>query len=177
MSDRLAQVLAHPLRDRILFEYQGTPACASEVAHRVGRPLNVVSYHTRVLVRHGCLELVRTERRRGALARYYRATVTQLIEDEAWADLTVARRRHLALDTLARVATEARHVALAGGFDGAGWHLSRSPVELDEQGVIAASRLLRRTLDEVTDIAAHARRRGGRRGEYVVEILGFRPGR
>src|SRR3954453_3614820 len=100
MSDRLARVLAHPLRDRVLFEYQGAPAAPSEVAGRLGRPLNLVSYHTGVLVRLGCLELVRTERRRGGLTRVYRSTVGQILDPGAWIALPLPLRRALVLRTL-----------------------------------------------------------------------------
>src|SRR3954471_12700053 len=104
MPGRVAPLLAHPLRDRVLYEYQHEPTLPSEVARRIGRPLNLVSYHTRVLLRHGCLELVRVERRRGAPTHFYRAVVDQFLEDEEWVSLSVTRRRNLALSTLARAA-------------------------------------------------------------------------
>jgi hypothetical protein len=173
MSDRLARVLAHPLRDRVLLEYQGEPACASEVAARLDRPVNLVSYHTRVLVRHGCLELVRTERRRGADARYFRATVAQYIDNPGWRGLDVTRRRSFALNTLGRVADEARRGALAGAFEAPQAHLSRSPVELDDEGMLAVSGLLRRTFDEITRIAEASHARSGDRRPQIVVMLAF----
>jgi hypothetical protein len=176
MSDRLARVLAHPLRDRVLFEYQGEPACPSEVAQRIGRPLNLVSYHTGVLARHGCLELVRTERRRGAQAHYYRATVAQFIDDAGWSSLGVTRRRNLALNTLARVADEARRGALAGAFEVPHAHLSRSPVELDEEGMLAVGRLLRKTFDEIAQITEASHARCGDRRTHMVVMLAFAAG-
>jgi hypothetical protein len=175
MSDRLAQLLAHPLRDRVLLEYQTGPACPSEIARRLGRPLNAISYHTLVLARHGCLELVRTVRRRGAITHYYRALVPQFIDDDEWAALSVVRRRHLALDMLSRASAEAHAAALAGDFDGPHRHLSRSPAELDAQGAAAASRVLRRALDELSEIADASGRRTGTRRPYLVVLLGFFP--
>jgi DNA-binding transcriptional ArsR family regulator len=73
----MGRLLAHPLRDRLLFEYQGDPTSPSKVARRLGESVSLVSYHTDVLARNGCLELVRTERRRGAIEHFYRAIVAQ----------------------------------------------------------------------------------------------------
>jgi DNA-binding transcriptional ArsR family regulator len=174
MVDRVLDVLAHPLRDRILFEYQQGPTCPSAVARRVGRPLNLVSYHTRVLDSAGCLELVRTERRRGGLVHYYRATVTQFIEDREWQQLTPAHRRALTSSTLKRLADEARASALAGAYDVPSSHLTRSPVELDPEGVRDLSELLRRTFDELQQIAESSRARAGRRRSHTVAMLAFR---
>jgi DNA-binding transcriptional ArsR family regulator len=173
MADLVSDVLAHPLRDRILFEYQAGPTCPSAVARRLDRPLNLVSYHTRVLESAGCVELVRTERHRGGLRHYYRATVKQYIEDAEWRQLAPGRRRALTLGTLGRIADEARACALAGAYDAPGSHLSRVPVELDPQGVRDVAELLRRTFDDLARIAARSRSRAGRRRAHTVSISAF----
>jgi hypothetical protein len=176
VTDRLARVLAHPLRDRVLFEYRDAPACPSDVARRLDRPLNLVSYHTAVLARHGCLELVRTERRRGALTRFYRCTVDQAIGPGDWIGVPVPLRRALALDTLGRLEAEARAAALAGGFDGEAAHLTRIVLGLDAAGVRAAGDALWRAFAELSEIADDARARGGAREPYEVGILAFPAG-
>ncbi|MDA0167079.1 helix-turn-helix domain-containing protein [Solirubrobacter ginsenosidimutans] len=174
MSDRIAAI-AHPLRDRVLFEYQRGPVSPSEVARRTGLPLNVVGYHTGVLERHDCVELVRSERRGGALTRYYRATVAQDIEDERWAEVPAPLRRRFVLETLARASDEARRAALAGGFDGPHGHLARFPAALDHDAVLAAGELLRRTAERLVAIEADARRRSQPRDGYRVVLMGFAP--
>jgi hypothetical protein len=173
MTDRLARVLAHPLRARVLLEYELEAASPSEVAQRLGAPLNLVSYHTGVLVRHGCLELVRTARRRGATVHFYRSTAATSIEDEAWASLPAPMRRTLVLTTLSLAADEARRAALDGGFDAAAAHLTRSFLELDDEGVLAATATLRRALHEIAQVDAASRRRAGARRRYEVVMLGF----
>jgi hypothetical protein len=174
MPDRIAAI-AHPLRDRVLFEYQRGPVSPSEVARRTGLPLNVVAYHTGVLERHQCVELVRSERRRGALTSFYRATVAQDIEDEDWAEVAAPLRRRFVLDTLARATGEARRAALDGGFDGPHWHLSRFPAALDADAVLAAGELLRRTAERLLAIEADARLRPQPRGDYRVLLMAFAP--
>jgi predicted ArsR family transcriptional regulator len=174
MADPLARIHAHPLRDHVLFEYQGDPASPSEVARRLGQPVNLVSYHTAVLVRHGCLELVRTERRRGATAHYYRSTVAQAIDDDDWVRVPAPLRRALTLGTLRVVADEAHAAALAGAFDARRAHLTRSHLTLDDEGIEAASRVLLAAFDELAQIARESRmRRSDAHSVYEVAILAF----
>ncbi len=172
MPDRLARVLVHPLRHRLLYEYQGEPANPGEVARRLHEPLNLVSYHTSVLARHGCVELVRTERRRGALTHFYRSKVGPVIEDGQWASVPGPVRRALVLGTLGLATDEARGAALAGGFDDPASHLSRSTLLLDDEGVQAVARCLREALERIARIGDGA---GGERRPYRVVLLGFEP--
>jgi hypothetical protein len=173
MPDRHAPVLPHWLRGRILLEYEAEPACPSDVARRLGRPVNLVSYHTGVLARQGCVELVRTERRRGALTRYYRATGLQLVGDEDWARLPAGERRSLVLEALDHIAAEARQGALAGGFDGANAHLTRWLVALDAAGEHAVDAVLLRAAGEIAAIAAASRARPGPRRVHELALLAF----
>jgi hypothetical protein len=173
MTDSLARVLAHPLRARLLLEYQVEAVSPSQIAQRLGAPLNLVSYHTGVLVRHDCLELVRTERRRGATVHFYRSTAGTSIDDEAWARLPPPIRRTLVLGTLALAADEARRAALGGSFDVAAAHITRSFLELDDEGLIAATDSLHRALREIAQVDAASRRRAGDRRRYEVVMLAF----
>src|SRR4051812_34613913 len=71
---RIAKALAHPLRARILQRLGERVASPADLAGELGAPLGVVSYHVRKLGDDDCVELVRTEARRGALQHFYRAT-------------------------------------------------------------------------------------------------------
>lgn len=73
--------LAHPIRLHILSVAESEDISASEVAVALGEPLGVVAYHFRVLHTAGLIELVGTERRRGSIQSFYRATTT------GWAEL------------------------------------------------------------------------------------------
>src|SRR4051794_24765197 len=70
---RIAKVLAHPLRGRILQRLGERVASPADLAAELGAPLGVVSYHVRMLRDYDCVELVRTEPRRGTLRHFYRA--------------------------------------------------------------------------------------------------------
>jgi DNA-binding transcriptional ArsR family regulator len=179
MSDDVARLLAHPLRQRLLFEYD-EPTSPSKAARRLRQPVNVVSYHTDVLLRRGWIELVRTERRRGAVEHFYRSTGPRVIEDADWAKLPLRLRHAIVVGTVSGTADEARAAALEGGFDEATSHLSRSLLELDEQGVAEVAEALRRTIDEIAAIAASARERrttARERREVVIQFFRAPPAR
>jgi DNA-binding transcriptional ArsR family regulator len=139
--------------------------------------LNLVSYHTNVLAEHGVLELVRTQRRRGGTAHYYRSTVPEIIEEEGWAALPSPVRRALVRGSLATIAEETHVAALSGGFDGASAHVSRWPVTLDDQAVGEVTGLLRTLLDDLARIQVESGRRAGDPlGHYEVVLMAFAAG-
>lgn len=70
---RVHKALAHPLRARLFAAFRRGEASPSELAGDFGEPLGNVAYHVRMLETLGCIELVRTTPRRGALEHYYRA--------------------------------------------------------------------------------------------------------
>jgi hypothetical protein len=168
VSDDLARVLKNPLRNRLLFEYGIEPTSPSRVARRLGASLNLVSYHTGVLRRKAYLELVRTERRRGATEHFYRSRVGPELEDEEWAAIPLALRRALISGTLGAAADDARRAALDGGFDGARAHLSRSLLRLDNAGADAVAHVLRAAVADIARIAAATREPDARAYELVI---------
>jgi DNA-binding transcriptional ArsR family regulator len=173
MSDRLGRLLLHPLRHRLLLEYAGEPDSPGRVAARLGEALNLVAYHTGVLRRRGYVELVRTERRHGALTHFYRSAVGPVIDATQWESLPITLRRSLVLETLELIGAEARQAALAGGFDPPAAHVSRVPLELDAQGLTEVAHLLDDADAAIARIAAAARERAS--APYQVAVLSFEP--
>jgi DNA-binding transcriptional ArsR family regulator len=173
MSERLGRLLIHPLRHRVLLEYVSATECPSAIARRLGEPVNVIAYHTGVLLRHGFVELVRRERRRGALMRFYRSTVGPVIDDEEWQRLPVALRRTLAIGAVEQIAGDARRAVLTGGFDRADAHVSRFPLDVDREGLLEVVALLHEADAALARIATAARGRGA---AHEVVVLGFEPG-
>ncbi|MDA0184370.1 winged helix-turn-helix domain-containing protein [Solirubrobacter phytolaccae] len=162
------------LRDRLLAEYASGEASPSDIARRIGRPLNLVSYHTKVLLDHGFVELVRTESRRGGIAHIYRASGTPVIDDAAWADVSPQVRRMLVRGVLNAVSDDSREAALAGGFDAATAHISRWPVRLDSEARRDVALLLRRVFYELEAIQAAVNERADpARRRVDVAIFGF----
>jgi hypothetical protein len=176
-SDRvvaLARLVRHPLRQRLLFKYAESVTSPSAVAAELGERLNLVSYHTHVLLRAGCIELVRTERRRGATEHFYRSLLESEIDDAAWTRVPTGLRRGLVRLTLDTSWEEARDALPHGGMDDVTAHVSRSLYDLDgaARGDLAA--LLRATLRRAGHIDRASRERGG--GDavpYELVIIGF----
>src|SRR4051794_9418244 len=80
---RIAKPRAHPLPPRILHRPGEAVASTAEL----DAPLGVVSYHVRMLHDYDCVELVRTEPRRGALQHFYRATARPNLDEQQWRTL------------------------------------------------------------------------------------------
>src|SRR5919197_5803741 len=114
---RIAKALAHPLRARILQRLGERVASPGDLALELGAPLGVVSYHVRMLRDYDCVELVRTEPRRGALQHFYRATARPTLDEDQWRTLPSTLRRELSSETLAEVVEDVRAASEAGTLD------------------------------------------------------------
>src|ERR687897_504017 len=99
---RIAKALAHPLRARILQRLGERVASPGDLASELGAPLGVVSYHVRMLRDYDCVELVRTEPRRGALQHFYKATARPNLDEGQWRTLPSGLRGELAAESAAR---------------------------------------------------------------------------
>lgn len=70
---RLAQCILQPMRWKILGELTGGEKCAKDLSKSLGTSEQVICYHLRELERSSLVRLERTERKRGATAKYYKA--------------------------------------------------------------------------------------------------------
>jgi DNA-binding transcriptional ArsR family regulator len=73
IDPRLAKALSNEVRAQALRLIAEGPASPKGLAEALGLDLRGVAYHVRVLARLGCIELVETHRRRGAVEHVYRA--------------------------------------------------------------------------------------------------------
>jgi DNA-binding transcriptional ArsR family regulator len=134
VDQRLVRAIGHPLRLRLLTIFNERVASPSDLAAELGEPIGNVSYHTRILARLGCVELVKTKQVRGAVEHYYRAVVRPVFSDDDWAELPLSIRKSLAGAVLTEIADDMGASAKAGGFDRDEVHLSRTTLTLDSQG-------------------------------------------
>jgi DNA-binding transcriptional ArsR family regulator len=164
LDESLIKALAHPLRWRILdMLSERGEASPVELARLLDQPLATISHHTRVLRDLRCIELTRTQPRRGAVEHYYRVLVPAFFDDEQWERVPVALRRGLADQTFSRIVEEAAAAGAVGAFDASGSHLDRMLVELDDRGWRELSNLLTSVLERAQAIQARtdARRANG----------------
>ncbi|HKP21864.1 MAG TPA: helix-turn-helix domain-containing protein [Thermoleophilaceae bacterium] len=151
----MAKALAHPLRVQLLSLLNEGVASPNELAKKLDEPLTNVSYHVRMLHDLGCIELVETEPRRGALEHYYRAIVRPFFADKDWKKLPKNARGSISDAVLQLVWDDSAEAIKTGLFDEReDRHLSRSVLCVDEQGWEELNELLVETLDQAMQIQA-----------------------
>lgn len=175
VDQKLVRAIGHPLRLRLLTIFNERVASPSDLAAELGEPIGNVSYHTRILARLGCVELVKTKQVRGAVEHYYRAVVRPVFSDEDWAELPLSIRKSLAGAVLTEIADDMGASAAEGGFDRDDVHLSRTILALDERGWQevneALQELTERALEIQTESAARLHSDGASDSESAVLAL------
>lgn len=175
VDQRLVRAIGHPLRLRLLTIFNERVASPSDLAAELGEPIGNVSYHTRILARLDCVELVKTKQVRGAVEHYYRAVVRPVFSDDDWAELPLSIRKSLAGAVLTEIADDVGASASEGGFDRDEVHLSRTPLTLDQQGWQEVNGLLQEVGDQALEIQAQSAARlhsdGARDSEAAVLAL------
>ena len=148
------------MRARILVILNERVASPNEIAEMIDERLPNVSYHVRALLDLGCIELVDTAQRRGAIEHYYRAIVRPFFSDSDWKRIPKSGRQAIS-DTLLHVIWDDVSDSIeAGAFDSrADRYLSHSPMLLDEQGWSEIARVMARALGEVEKIESQSARR------------------
>ncbi len=167
---RYVKALSHPLRVRILALLEEQEHSPVRLAERLHASLGTVSYHVRTLERLGLAELVRTTPRRGAIEHHYRARARPTVSDAAWAAAPPAAKHALIGATLQQLHDYAAIANAAGGFDRADAHLSRTGLQLDEEGWKELAGLLERLLEDVDDVEARAAERLAAGGDAAAPV-------
>jgi DNA-binding transcriptional ArsR family regulator len=176
VDTKIAKALAHPLRQRILLELERGTASPNEVSQALNEPLNLVAYHMRILREAKCVELVSRRQVRGAIEHFYRPTSRTLLDDVAFAKLPLALRRRLVGQTLEQIWGDAKSAAEANGFDDSEVHVSRTLLDLDDEGYAEMVKLLAETLDKALGIhtaSASRQKPGGEEMRTHLTELGL----
>lgn len=178
VNQNLVKALAHELRVEILGILNERMASPNELAKELNEGLSQVSYHVKVLKDYECIELVKTEPRRGAVEHYYRATSRAFLTDRDWKELPASVRPGLSADLLQLIIADAVHALEEDTFDARdNRHMSRTPVILDEEGWGEVLKSMERTLADVVQAQKKAATRLARSGEQgfsaTVAMMGF----
>lgn len=156
IDPRLLKAIGHPLRQRILSALNQRVASPSDLARDLDERLGNVSYHVKILVQCGAIELVRTEPVRGAVEHFYRATRRAELDSEGWAKVPLSIRREIYDDAVRDICDRIADATAGGGLDDARARVSSVPLELDEEGYRETAELLDRTLEQLRGIQARA---------------------
>ncbi len=153
ITQQLAKALAHPLRVRILTSLNRGISSPNQLAQELEEPLGNVSYHVKTLLEYDCVELVKTEPRRGAVEHFYRATERAFFSDADWAKIPASARKGIDGVILEAIGQDATAAMLEGTIDSrTDTHISRTPLVLDDQGWKELSKVLKDTLEQAMKI-------------------------
>lgn len=153
VDNQLVRALNHPGRARALAILNERVASPKEIAAKLGMPVGNISYHVKVLLGLGCVELVDQVPRRGAVEHYYRGVTRSFLNDANWAALSPDAKTGVSIAGL-KVITEAAMAALeADTFDSRDRrHLSCSPMVVDEEGWKEVADLMDEALERLSVI-------------------------
>lgn len=112
----------------------------------------MVSYHVRILEELGCIELVSTTPRRGAIEHHYRALERPWLTDEQVQEIPPSLRRTLSGSVFAQLAEDVSVASKSKGFDEVRHWMVRLPVVLDEVAWSELGEMLQRVLDRAFEL-------------------------
>jgi DNA-binding transcriptional ArsR family regulator len=168
--------MSHPLRARVLGVLSERTASPKEIADQLGEPIPNVSHHAKRLVQLGCAELVDKRQVRGAIEHFYRATERPVVDTEEWNELDplvaeniVCTIMQTGLDDFT-ASVKARMVGSDERF-----HLTRTRLVLDEEGMTEALEIQERARLEIIEAQARAADRmasSGEKGMHATSFLG-----
>jgi DNA-binding transcriptional ArsR family regulator len=157
VDPRIAKALSHPMRARILAILNNRTASPNEIAEMIDERLPNVSYHVRVLLDLGCIELVDTAQRRGAIEHYYKALVRPFFSDRDWKRLPKSGRQSISDSALQIIWEDVSDAMNAGTFEErTDRHLSHSPMTLDSEGWRELAKVLERVIAEAERIESQS---------------------
>jgi hypothetical protein len=187
-SETICTVLRHPLRVRILEVLNEGPRSPSQFVEEGLIPkehftsyqqaLSLASYHFRELQKEGCLEVIESIPRRGAVEHVYRGLARIYFDDAEFEKMPRETRRTLSRISLQGLIARADRAIREGTFDTrTDRHLTWLPMQLDERGWGEVVATLAAAFNELTQIRQDANDRLASSGDEVlpatVGILGF----
>lgn len=169
IDPRLLKALSHPTRQHILDILGEGPSSPVRMMRRMDNvSLNLVSHHIKVLKGLGCIELVETIKKRGATEHIYRATQRHLFTAEEWDQVDVGDRSPITGNILRLISEDVGRAYAEGRMDErSDNHLSRSALELDEEGWSEAVDILLRAMQDLHEVNVKAAERVSESGEEL----------
>lgn len=178
VDQKLVKALAHPLRVEILTILNERMASPNELSKELDEGLSQVSYHVKVLKDFECIEMVKTEPRRGAVEHYYRATARAFLSDKDWKALPESVKPGMSASFIKMLIDDVVGALQGGTFDARDdRHVSWTPGVVDEQGWTELTELLEETLKKIIAIQTKAAARLAKSGKegipVTVAMLGY----
>ena len=172
-SESRLRAMSHPVRRAMLRHYiEVGPIAPVEVANAIGVDLSKASYHSRILLELGCLELVKTEQVRGSTKHFYRATERHLVDNRAWTELDPDEREGVLVDGMQPIIDDFTSAIRAETFtDDGRFHITRTPIRaLDQDGLDELLAAHLRLFEETSEIERRAAERMAATGEDSISV-------
>jgi DNA-binding transcriptional ArsR family regulator len=174
------RALSHPLRARVLrLLVERGKMSPAEIGREIGEASDRVSYHCRQLVAYDCAEMVEEKRvvGKGAVEHFYIATRRTVLKEEDWNGLGRAMGQAFINEAIALIVEdyEASRASDMAGSD-ASFHIGRTPMVLDGQGIREALDNCERWRLEQAEIelrSAARRSESKEHGTHVSSSLAF----
>jgi DNA-binding transcriptional ArsR family regulator len=170
-------VVSHPVRCRALTILADREASPVEIGRELGMDPSHIAYHVKVLLEEGLIELTEEIPRRGSIEHRFRAVFPDEFTDEEYAALTPEQRTDHSRDIFCFAAADASCAFSAGSFgDRPDHHISRMPLQVDEEGWSELRDLFESTLRQIYGIKRAAGDRlteGGMKGTSVLAFNTF----
>jgi DNA-binding transcriptional ArsR family regulator len=171
VDQKLVKALAHPLRVEILTILNERMASPNELSKELDEGLSQVSYHVKVLKDFECIEMVKTEPRRGAVEHYYRATARAFLTDRDWKALPDSVKPGVSTSVVRLIIEDVFEALKGGTFDAReDRHMSWTPGVVDEQGWKELVDLINETLAKIIKIHTASAKRLARSGEEGIPV-------
>jgi len=172
LDPHLVRALAHPLRVQILEVLNERQASPNELMEILDYPLGNVAYHTRVLEKCGCIELVTTERRRGAIEHFFRAKPRSYIGHQDWRKVPRSVRSEVSGASLEAFVDRAIDALEAGTIDDREeTTLSWTTMAVDEVGRTQAREVLEEAMARLQAVHEQSRKRLEVTGEDPISLV------
>ncbi len=157
IDPKVLKAQSHPIRAHILNILSEGPNSPARMQRRMdGVHLNLVCHHINVLRDAGLIELADVRMHGGRKEHIYRATQRQSFDLEEWLAIDEKYRQPLVTTILEQISEDTGRSVAEGKFNLlADAHLSRSPIELDQEGWQEVIEALDGALGQVLE--AHAR--------------------
>lgn len=171
VDQNLIYGLAHPLRVRCLALLCDAPSSPRRLSNDLCEGLSQVAYHVKVLRETGLIEPTGTRPARGATEHFYRAVNPLVIPEGLWAKLPKTARQKIYADVLTDIDNDVTASVTAGTFDAReDFHVSWTPMHLDEQGCTDLAARTDRFLEEMLEVQAESSKRLGEGSGKCIPI-------
>jgi DNA-binding transcriptional ArsR family regulator len=132
---KLLKAISHPLRWKILARLNDGVASPVMIAREMDISVPLISYHIKQLRDLDCIELVRTEPRRGATEHFYRAVKRAYLSEVEWSQLSAAEKNSITGSILQEAMADALAAVHSGSIDSRDdRYVVHLPLRIDETG-------------------------------------------